>query len=454
VRDGVVARAALVVLVGGIVLAASCWGGSGPPQTACVPPPSDLVAWWPFDETSGSVAHDIAGFPNDLTFVGAVLPIPGKVGGSWELGASGAFGDTPSQGDLQLGTGSFTIETWVQRSDTSSSQSVILRKIAFPYPVGYLLATWGGQAYLFKSGTNLTPPPHSAPFATGGWRHLAVTVDRNTDVVRWYLDGQPTGTGTATAFFTGDLNNTEPLDVGTYGATIGLDELSLYKRALSASEIQAIYQAGPSGKCKPAASTATAVPPFPTLGTGGATAVPPKGTPTPTPTLPPIPTLAITAMPPKATPTPTSPKATPTPPPSVVLTTPTPTMTPTPTPTATPTPTTPTPTPTPAWTPTPTPPPVDGTLCIQKFYDVNQNGTQNANEPFLPGWSFTVSQGSAPLGQLTTGPNGTACVNLAPGTYTVSEVGQPGWFATTPNPLTITIGSGQTVTVAFGNGRQ
>lgn len=446
------------------MFAAGCWGG-GSPQTPCVPPPPDLVAWWPFDETSGNVAHDIAGFPNDLTFFGAILPKPGKVNGAWELGASGAGGWANSQADLQLGTGNFTFETWVQRSDTSSAQSIILRKVSSPSLVGYTLAAWGGKAYLLKSGTNQTPSPHSAPFAAGGWRHLAVTVERSADVLTWYLDGQPTGTGAASAFFTGNLDNTMPLDVATIGATIALDELSLYKRALTANEIQAIYQAGPKGKCKPTPTTPTAVPTFPTLGTGGLTVVPPKGTPTPTPTLPAIGTIAITVVPPKGTPTPTPPKFTPTPPPSVIPGTPTPTKTPTPTATPTKTPTatptkTPTPTPTPTWTPTPfptptpTPAPIDGTLCIQKFYDVNQNGAQNANEPLLPGWTFTIGQGTTPLGQVTTGSSGSVCINLAPGTYTIAEVLQQGWFPTTPNPLTVTIGSGQTVTAIFGNGRQ
>ena len=36
---------------------------------ACVQPPSDMVAWWPLDETQGSTAFDIAGsFNNDGTW--------------------------------------------------------------------------------------------------------------------------------------------------------------------------------------------------------------------------------------------------------------------------------------------------------------------------------------------------------------------------------------------------
>ncbi|WP_322797380.1 LamG-like jellyroll fold domain-containing protein [Tepidiforma sp.] len=459
---------ALAGLAAGMLAALGCWGGGNPPP-ACLPPPPDLVAWWPFDETSGNVAHDIAGFPNDLTFTGSVTPVAGKVAGGWRLEPPVSSGQTPSQADLQVGTGNFTIETWIYRWSSVSNYSNILTK-RDGSGVGYSLTTANGYASLWKSGANQLPPPNSASLwaGPGVWRHLAVTVDRSANVVRWYMDGQQTSSGPATTWFTGNLDTAAAAIVATQSAELEIDELSLYKRALSANEVQAVYQAGPNGKCKPAPPTPTAVPSLPTLSVGGTVVIPPKGTPTPTPTLSAIGTVPITVVPPKGTATPTPPKPTPSPPHSVVPATPTPTKTPTPTatPTKTPTPTatpTKTPTPTPTWTPTPfptptptpTPTPIDGTLCIQKFYDVNQNGVQNTNEPLLQGWTFTISQGSTVLGQVTTGANGLpgVCINLAPGTYTITEVLQPGWFPTTPNPLTVTIGSGQTVTVLFGNGR-
>jgi len=468
------ARAAAAIIVGavGAVLGA-CWGGGSPPVSACVPPPADLVAWWPFDETSGNVAHDIAGFPNDLAFMsGSYVPVAGKVGGGWKLGPATTVAWAASQADLQVGTGNFTIETWVLRWNAVSSISTILAK-RDSSGTGYGLITANGQAYLQQSGSNSNPPPTSGSISTGGWRHLAVTVDRTANIVRWYVDGQQVATGPATTWFSGNLDTSAPAEVSTGGAEIELDELSLYKRALTANEVLAIFQAGANGKCKPAPATPTPTPgAVGTIGIGGGlpvTVVPPGGTPTPAGTVPtfgtvgpkqtPTPTKTAT---PTATPTATvptfetvGPKQTPTP-----TKTPTPTMTPTATPTRTPTPTatptkTPTPTATPTSTPTPTPTPVDGTLCILKFYDVNQNGVQDTNEPLLQGWAFTVAQGSTVLGSVTTGAGGLpgVCVNLPAGQYTVTEVVQTGWFPTTPNPQTATVVGGQTVTLLFGNGR-
>jgi hypothetical protein len=362
-----------------------------------------------------------------------------------------------SQADLQVGTGDFTIETWVQKLDNFSNWVSVLSK-RDSTGTGYGLLIWAQQGALTKSGAaGGPPPPTSGPISTGVWHHLAVTVDRAANVVRWYLDGQQVATAPATTWFTGNLDTPAPAEVATYGggAQFQLDELSLYKRALTANEVLAIFQAGANGKCKPAPATPTPTPgAVGTIGIGGGlpvTVVPPGGTPTPAGTVPTFGTVG-----PKQTPTPTktaTPTATPT---GTVPTFGTvgPKQTPTATPTATPT-KTPTPTATPTSTPTPTPTPVDGTLCILKFYDMNQNGVQDTNEPLLQGWAFTVAQGSTVLGSVTTGAGGLpgVCVNLPAGQYTVTEVVQTGWFPTTPNPQTATVTGGQTVTLVFGNGR-
>lgn len=185
--------------------------------------------------------------------------------------------------------------------------------------------------------------------------------------------------------------------------------------------------------------------PKPTLGGNPATI--PVSTPTPTKTPTPTPTF---------TPTPTS---TPTPTPTF---TPTPTITPTPTPTFTATPTS-TPTPAPTFTPTPTPTPGGGALvqvCIFKFHDLNGDGVhQSQNEPFLQGWTFTITQTAPPPAQtittVTTGAQGLAgvCINLPAGaTYAVTETPQQGWFPTTPTTQTIALVPNQgSVTLLFGN---
>jgi hypothetical protein len=99
-------------------------------------------------------------------------------------------------------------------------------------------------------------------------------------------------------------------------------------------------------------------------------------------------------------------------------------------------------------------PPQEAKICIFKFNDLNGNGTQDPNEPPLSGWSFTVSPSPLPQSKDTvrTGSNGSICFGVtAPGTYTITEIVQPGWTSTTPNPQTVTVAPGQLVNVYFGN---
>jgi len=115
------------------------------------------------------------------------------------------------------------------------------------------------------------------------------------------------------------------------------------------------------------------------------------------------------------------------------------------------------------FTPTPTPTPGGGALvqvCIFKFHDLNGDGMhQSQNEPFLQGWTFTITQTAPPPTQtvatVVTGAQGLpgVCINLPAGaTYAVTETPQQGWFPTTPTTQTIALVPNQgSVTLLFGN---
>lgn len=99
-----------------------------------------------------------------------------------------------------------------------------------------------------------------------------------------------------------------------------------------------------------------------------------------------------------------------------------------------------------------------GAICGVKFHDLNGNGAQDANEPGLSGWTIQIKDASGNLvTAVITGRGGKYCFrNLKPGIYSVSEVLQPGWVQTAPQPVppgtaTVTVAAGQTVSVFFGN---
>ena len=90
------------------------------------------------------------------------------------------------------------------------------------------------------------------------WYHVAATWDGESGIMKLYINGQlASQTVTAVRPF-GDLIPGDSPGVGignlndgqnNFPFTGDIDEISLYNRALSAAEIQAIYNAGSAGKC-------------------------------------------------------------------------------------------------------------------------------------------------------------------------------------------------------------
>jgi hypothetical protein len=235
-----------------------------------------MVAWWPFDEGAGSVAGDIAGTPNNGTLVNGPTWIPGMVGGALRFDGQNDYVQVPNHPELNVGTGNFTLDAWVRTTASLGVVVLVDKRTGTGFATtaqGYALFLSNGRlgfqmANGVGSGTCAPTPtpgvscvnygsPTSTLVADGQWHHVAAVVDRAdaTSGVRLYVDGNLVFTG---APLSGDLNNTSDLYIGvrTPGQGGGgffpgdLDELELFKRALSQDEIQKIYNAGPAGKCK------------------------------------------------------------------------------------------------------------------------------------------------------------------------------------------------------------
>jgi uncharacterized membrane protein len=104
--------------------------------------------------------------------------------------------------------------------------------------------------------------------------------------------------------------------------------------------------------------------------------------------------------------------------------------------------------------------PTSSIIIGMKFNDLNGDGTKQAGDPGLSGFTVFLdanNNGVLDAGETftTTDANGNySFVNLAPGTYRVREVQQTGFTQTTLNPAAITLTSVQIVSgVNFGNFR-
>jgi hypothetical protein len=309
------------------------------PLAGCVTPPSGMVSWWPGDDNANDIQDG-----NNGTIQGDITFAPGMVGQAFSSSGSGSV-MIGNPANLQLQD--FTIDAWVKLSTTSLTGGgpaiVSYGSGGYGFGVAGPSQCGTGQLFLTKVGTDHVCS--TTAISDTNWHHAAVTKSGTT--VTFYLDGTAGSPITYNSVFTFTTNLI--VEGGLPGLT---DEIEFFNRALSASEIQAIINAGSSGKCKPMSELETSE--FSQCATISG------GTPTPTPTATqtPTPTPTGTAHRVRSTPTPrprpiASPRPTPpphlTPPPSA-----TPSVTPAPRPTAPPHLTPP---PTPNGSPRPTPAP-------------------------------------------------------------------------------------------------
>jgi len=238
-RRGVIGAALLLALLAG--------------QSACRAE-KGLVAHYTCDEGRGRVLRDVSGNGNDGQIHGARFVKMGT-GYCLEFNGKGDYVDCGEGPSLDL-KDALTLEAWVYPQSRVEGEVGILGK----HFESFLLSYYGdGQCYWYiSSGGNnartlLTP---------GSWHHLAGTFDGKT--LRLYLDGKlahtaPTkfekvksGKHFLLGCVLGDPNATDPFYTRNGFFPGRLDEVRVYNRALSESEVRAHFAAG----LKPLALTA------------------------------------------------------------------------------------------------------------------------------------------------------------------------------------------------------
>ena len=233
-------RAALLV-----ALAALC-----APASALASPYSDAVSasapwgWWRLGEAAGPVAADAGGLASG-TWSGAVTyGVPGALDGE-DDGAATVGGS----GSLNLGTtfapatGAVTLEAWARL--TSTGTRYVLSD-GTSTSRGFHLYTTSSGTPSFRVNTSTTTQTLTAPtMSRFAWHHLAGTF--GAGVAALYVDGALASTRSVS----GTLRyGSDPLVGGRFSTSAssfwagGLDELAVYDRALSATEVAAHALAG------------------------------------------------------------------------------------------------------------------------------------------------------------------------------------------------------------------
>jgi hypothetical protein len=214
----------------------------------CAEPPAGLVGWW----TAEGNALDALGARNGTTNGGFAFA-GGEVGQAFSFDGVNGTVIVPDSPALQL-TSQITIEAWINARATAGDQSLVAKMGGSGGNNGYqfvlhnnsLQAMFNSPGQPWPSSTVSSPPL----IASGLWYHVAWTYDQSA--MKLYVNGlpvatnaigaNPIATSTSNLRISGDDNN----HVYFNGL---IDEASIYSTALSAQQIQAIYEAGVAGKC-------------------------------------------------------------------------------------------------------------------------------------------------------------------------------------------------------------
>lgn len=211
------------------------WNSTG----ASLPP---FVAHYQFNETSGTTAADATGNGKTATVSGAGTWVAGRLGNAVSLSGSSQYVALPA--GILSGATAFTIATWV-RLDTIANWA---RVFDFGSGTGtsmFLTARNGSGVARFAittggaGGEQRIDAPSALP--TGVWTHVAVTGSGGVGIL--YINRSEVARNTGMTLSPASLGSTTQNWIGRsqYGSDPYLDgavdDLRLYSRALSASEI-------------------------------------------------------------------------------------------------------------------------------------------------------------------------------------------------------------------------
>ena len=218
----------------------------------CVDPGllGDLIGYWQLDDGSGStIANDLTG-RNHGTLVDldpATAWVTGRAAGGLNVAAAG-FVNVISSPSINSITEQVTISGWGYLDGTIVDEYATIASrqeaatIDQHYHIGFYRDGVPTTFIKTENRTSIRRGPAAAPIRT--WVHLATTYDGS--IVRFYIDGQEVMTEPLTGRFVPD---TTPFVLGGNGNTATIterfagriDEIMLYRRALSAAEIGMLH---------------------------------------------------------------------------------------------------------------------------------------------------------------------------------------------------------------------
>ena len=207
---------------------------------------NNLVGYWPFDND----VQDKSGNGNNGTDYSSGF-VSGKINQALSFDGVDDYVSIADDNIFDFGSGEFSVESWIKT--TSALRQWAVTRYEY-YGPGWGLGTQDGHALGYirtaESGTNKTEIEGTINVSDNRWHHIVMV--RTGDKIKLYTDGAFEIEGT----LVGDVNDNEPIEIGRISFEGGsqymsglIDEVKIYNRALSDSEILEHYKdvSTPSG---------------------------------------------------------------------------------------------------------------------------------------------------------------------------------------------------------------
>lgn len=210
---------------------------------------SGLVSHWEFEDGTGSgTAADSVG-TNDGTLNNMDVNtdwVTGQIGGALDFDGSNDWVTVTNDASLEFGTTQdFSISFWYYNLDNTGYWDLIDKTGTYGYICNFSFGFDGIECYL--QGDLTTATVYSAGVLTleNTWYHVVLTADRNGNA-QMYIDGSASGSAV-------DISGVGNIDSGTslwFGVHHGrLDDIRIYNRVLTTTEIAELYSCGTAGDC-------------------------------------------------------------------------------------------------------------------------------------------------------------------------------------------------------------
>ena len=230
-------------------------GSAGVCSVSCVNAPNNSVSWYKGEDN----VLDSSGFGNHGGFFNGTFTA-GKVGQAMSFNGTNNYVAIPDSSSNSI-TGQITVAAWIKPTTISGFQ-VILSKYS-DSGKSYFFSFNAGRLYFEVDQSNTIGRSYistNVVLTAGTFQHVAANFNPSTQLMELYVNGISVPVtlndantvtqiqDTASTVRLGDLVNNSGLDANFFNGLI--DEAQLFNRVLSASEIQAIVNAGNGVGCQ------------------------------------------------------------------------------------------------------------------------------------------------------------------------------------------------------------